>query len=353
MIELITFASKFCIMSALFHALTIPFLLAMFLAVNMGASGTAPSFAAAYGANIIKRGMIPGLFGIMVLAGALIAGKQVSLTLGRGLLEQHFFTITTTSIILLSIGLSLLFANLLGIPQSTSQSTVLSIAGAAMALEGLNSKKLFTEIIPTWFILPVAAFLIMLLLSKYIFPLIKKRILSVDFDSLGVHPLLKWMVLGSSMYVAFSIGANNVANAAAPIASLTANELGYDSITSFLPVLILSFLVVAPCFAIGSSLMGHKVTQTTGKGIITLDPFSATVISVLTATLLLLASVTKGIPTSLVQMNAAAFFALSVSKLGLRQTLGKITIQRFFLVWIFAPAFAFGFTYLLVSWIGG
>jgi len=340
-------------MSDLFHQLTIPFLLAMFLAVNMGASGTAPAFAAAYGANIIKRGMIPGLFGIMVLTGALLAGKQVSLTLGQGLLNQHFFTASTTSIILLSIGLSLLFANLLGVPQSTSQSTVLSISGAATALEGLNSKKLFVEIIPTWFILPVAAFFIMLLLSKYIFPLIKSRIRQVDFDNLGVHPALRWMVIGSSLYVAFSIGANNVANAAAPIASLTANELGQDSMISFLPVLILSFLVVAPCFAIGSSLMGHKVTKTTGKDIISIDPFSATVISVLTATLLLLASVTKGIPTSLVQMNAAAFFALSVSKPGLLPTIGKLTIQRFLVVWLIAPAFAFGCTLLLVTIVAG
>ena len=75
-------------MSELLNVLTIPFLLAMFLAVTMGGSGTAPAFSAAYGANIIKRTMIPGLFGIMVLAGALLAGKQVSLTLGNGLLEQ-------------------------------------------------------------------------------------------------------------------------------------------------------------------------------------------------------------------------------------------------------------------------
>lgn len=63
-------------MSELLSELTIPFLLAMFLAINMGGSGTAPAFSAAYGANVLKRTLIPGLFGIMVLAGALIAGKD-------------------------------------------------------------------------------------------------------------------------------------------------------------------------------------------------------------------------------------------------------------------------------------
>lgn len=110
-------------MSELLNTLTLPFLLAMFLAFNMGASGTAPAFSAAFGADVIKKSVIPGLFGVMVLAGALIAGKEVSLTLGKGLLDQTYFTPFNTSIILLSIGLSLLIANLLGVPQSTSQAT--------------------------------------------------------------------------------------------------------------------------------------------------------------------------------------------------------------------------------------
>ena len=127
--------------------------------------------------------MIPGLFGIMVLAGALLAGKQVSLTLGNGLLEQSYFTPINTSIILLSVGLSLLIANLLGVPQSTSQSTVLSIAGAATAVGGLNSHKLFYEIIPTWVILPIVSFLIMFSLTKWIFPLIKNKVLTDDYSA--------------------------------------------------------------------------------------------------------------------------------------------------------------------------
>lgn len=33
----------------------VPFIIAMFLAINMGGSGTAPSFSAAYGANIFTN----------------------------------------------------------------------------------------------------------------------------------------------------------------------------------------------------------------------------------------------------------------------------------------------------------
>lgn len=339
-------------MSELFTNLTIPFLLAMFLAINMGGSGTAPAFSAAYGANVIKRSVIPGLFGIMVLAGALIAGKEVSLTLGDGMLEQSFFTPFVTSVILLAVGLSLLLANLLGVPQSTSQSTVLSIAGAATALEGLNSTKLFYEIIPTWVILPVIAFVIMWILSNLVIPRIHRKYISESYRHLAQHKALKFLLVLSSLYVAFSIGANNVANAAAPIASLTANELGPDIIKNFLPVIILSVLIVAPCFAIGSSLLGHKVTRTTGKEIVSVSPFYATVIAMMVASLLLFASVTKGIPTSLVQLNGAAFIALSVSRHGWRHTFGNKTVRQFFLVWAVAPLFAFVLTYLLIDIFG-
>ncbi len=336
-------------MSDLFNILTIPFLLAMFLAINMGGSGTAPAFSAAYGADIIKRTAIPGLFGIMVLAGALIAGKEVSLTLGTDLLAPSFFTPLTTSIILFSIGLSLLGANLLGVPQSTSQSTVLSIAGAATSFGGLNSRKLFLEIIPTWVILPAASFLIVLSLSKWVFPLLKRKVITDGYAHLQEHRLLKACLIGASLYVAFSIGANNVANAAAPIASLTANEIGAEAIRNFLPIIILSVLIVAPCFAIGSSLLGHKVTEANGKEIVEVSPFYATVIAFIVASLLLLASVTKGIPTSLVQLNGGAFIALSISRKGFRATFRNATVKRFFTVWAIAPVFAYLLTFILIA----
>lgn len=328
--------------------LIIPIIIAMFLAINMGASGTAPSFSAAYGANVLKKSVIPGLFGIMVLFGAIMAGEKVTLTMGNDILNQSFFTPLTTSIILISVSLSLLFANLLGVPQSTSQSSVLSIAGAAIALDNLNSEKLFFEIIPTWFLLPLISFSIVYIFSKLI-SFMKEKVITDDFSHLKEHKLLRFFLIVSSLYVAFTIGSNNVANAAGPIASLTANELHFKDVVSSLPIIILSILVVAPCFSIGSSLMGHKVTETTGKEIIKITPFYATVISFVVATLLLLASMTKGIPTSLVQLNAGAFFALSASRHGFKETFSNKIVKRFFMIWAVAPIFSFIVTYLLIK----
>ena len=115
-------------LAPMLNGLLLPFLVAMFLAINMGGSGTSPSFATAYGSGILRKDLIPGLFGLCVLVGALLAGKNTAITLGKGILPAESLNYTLTTIILFSVALSLLFANLVGVPQSTSQSTVLALA---------------------------------------------------------------------------------------------------------------------------------------------------------------------------------------------------------------------------------
>ena len=84
------------------NGLLLPLLVAMFLGLNMGGSGTAPSFATAYGSGIIRRSLIPGLFGIFVLVGALTAGKNTAVTLGKEILPAVSLDYTLTTIILFS-----------------------------------------------------------------------------------------------------------------------------------------------------------------------------------------------------------------------------------------------------------
>jgi sulfate permease len=93
----------------------------------------------------------------------------------------------------------------------------------------------------------------------------------------------------SSCYVAFAIGANNVANASGPIASMVLNELGIDanSEDNFIMIITVTTLIIAPCFAIGSSLFGYRLLQSTGKGIVEFGLVGASLISIVTATLLI------------------------------------------------------------------
>lgn len=335
--------------SPLFSHLLIPFIIAMFLAITMGGSGTAPAFSAAYGANVIRKSLIPGLFGIMVFLGAIIAGKGTATTMGKGLLAPEMMSYTVVSIILFSVAISLLIANLAGIPQSTSQSTVLSVTAVALYFDDLHSEKLFLEIIPIWFILPVVSFFVALFFGKYIYRPMRKRGFPLQrAQNENMKSIWKGLLILMSLYVAFSIGANNVANAAGPIAAMTANELNISVNENFTLIMILSTLIVAPSFGIGSSIFGHKIVKNTGKEIVLFGKFEAVIIAFVSASLLLFASLTKGIPTSLVQLNVAAILGIGVAKLGTKNIFKKTEVRKFFIMWLIAPLIAFSLSLLLL-----
>lgn len=324
-------------MSPIFSELLIPFLAAMFLAINMGGSGTAPAFSVAYGAQLIRKELVPGLFGIFVLLGAILAGKNVALTISDGLLPAESMTLVLTTIILLSVGISLLMANLLGVPQSTTQATTFALIGPAIYFQNLQTEKLFFEIIPTWLILPVASFVTAFFIGKFVYyPLLRNG--KLQAEKIARSRIWKVIVIGTSCYVAFSIGANNVANAAGPIISMAANSLNIQNGDSgFILIMMLATLLVAPNFAIGSSLFGPKVLNTAGNEIVNIGPLAATFISLTTSTLLLFASVSKGIPTSLVQMNITAIIGLGITKVGWKEIRNRASVLKIIVIWFVAP----------------
>lgn len=330
------------ITSTLFGYFLIPLIIALFLSITMGGSGTGPSFSAAYGASVVRKSAIPGLFGIMVFLGALVAGKETAITVGKGLLNPDMMTLTLVSIILFSVSISLLIANVSGIPQSTSQSTVLAVMAAVTYFGQGNPQKLFTEIIPAWFILPVLSYFISYLMGKYIYRPMRRRGLTISRSSnVNSKPVLNAVILFMSLYVAFSIGANNVANAAGPIATMTANELGVHDEKGFKILLLVSVFMMAPAFGIGSSIFGNKILKNTGKEIVLFGKFEAIIIAFVSASLLLLASLVKGIPSSLVQLNVAAILGIGVAKLGPRNIFLKTEVKKFFLMWLIAPIISY------------
>lgn len=326
----------------------LPIGIALFLAFNMGASGTAPSFSAAYGARLIRKELIPGLFGIFVIGGALLAGRKVLATIGGEILPAGQMNLVSVSVVLLASALSLFFANILKVPQSTSQSTVFALAGCAIYLGDFNTRMLFFEIIPAWFILPIVAFAVTLLLGF----LGGKSGSPVNASGSRLDPgHRKWrlITLACSCYVAFSIGANNVANAAGPVASMLRNELGLSGDASSFILVSICILLVAPWFGIGGSILGRRVLSTTGKDMINIGPREATLVSIITATLLLLASTLRGIPTSLVQMNTFSLMALGCLRKGGSDGLRKAVVFKLWITWLTAPAIAFLLAYALTG----
>lgn len=299
----------------------------------MGASGIAPAFSAAYGAKLIKKKTAVAIFAVFVILGAVFLGRGVSLTLGKGLIPQKFLNLDVVLIILTSAALSLFLANMLKIPQSTSQVTVSAAVGIGLYFKQLCTKTLFLKILPMWVILPLLSYLLTFLLYRMIYP--------PEHDNLHIYQKmfanekkLKHSSLVVSCYVAFAIGTNNVANAVGPLFGAGIVRIGFG------------LLLIAPLFGIGAWLMGNGPLETAGREIVPLGKVSGTIVSFVTATLLIFASL-LGIPQSLVQLNLASIFAISSVKNGHRYTLDQHLTKKTFIVWAITPILSVIMSYLL------
>lgn len=308
--------------------------LVVFFAVNMGASGIAPSFAAVYGAKLIRKNKAVILFSIFVVLGAIVLGRNVSLTLGKSLLPQEFLSFNTALIIIFSASLSLFLANILKIPQSTSQVTVGAITGAGLYFQHFYFKTLIFKIIPMWFVLPALAYSLTFLLYRIIYPARPGNLHILE--KLFVHDQkLKITGILVSCYVAFAIGANNVANAVGPLSGA--------GIVNIIPGLIM----VAPIFGIGAGLLGKGNLETAGKEIVPLGLPSSNIVSFVTATLLIFASI-LGIPQSLVQLNMCSIFAVSSLKNGHKVTIDSHVAKKTFIIWAITPLLSVAISYFLL-----
>ena len=312
-------------------------ILVVFFSLNMGASGIAPSFASTYGGRLIKKKNALVLFAIFVILGAVTLGKNVTLTLGKGLLPQEFVSFNVALVILGAATVGLFLANILKIPQSTSQVTVGAILGAGMYFKHLNQKTFFLKILPMWIILPLLSYVLTWLIYRKIYP--------PEHDNLHIYQKLfanekklKVSALVASCYVAFAIGTNNVGNAVGPL--FGAGILGVN----------LGLILVSPVFGVGALALGKGTLETAGKEIVPLGLFSSTLVSFVTATLLIFASL-LGIPQSLVQLNILSIFAVSCLKNGHRCTLDQRLTKKTFLIWAVTPLISLALSYLLLSLI--
>jgi len=308
--------------------------LVIFFAINMGASGIAPSFAAVFGARLIKKDRAIILFSLFVVLGAIVLGRNVSLTLGKNLLPKEFLSFNTALIVISSASLSLFLANILNIPQSTSQVTVGAITGAGLYFKHFYFKTLIFKIIPTWIILPLLAYVLTFLLYRIIYPA-RPGNLHIHEKLFAHDKKLKITAVLMSCYVAFAIGSNNVANAV--------GLLFGAGIVGMLPGLIM----VAPIFGIGAFLLGKGNLDTAGKEIVPLGMASSNIVSFVTATLLIFASL-LGVPQSLVQLNMCSIFAVGSLKNGHKVTIDSHIAKKTFIIWAITPLLSLTISYFLL-----
>lgn len=310
----------------------------LFFAMNMGGSNIAPAFAALYGAGLIKHRQAVLWFALFVFLGGILLGHNVVKTLGAGIIPSSFLDLNVVLIIMLSSSIGLFIANILKVPESTSWTTVFAISGVGLALSRLNFW-VYLKIIPFWIALPAISFALTYYLYKIIYPPRQGNLLLYE-KLFSNEKKVKALALFSAFYIAFAAGTNNVANAVGPLS-------GAGIVSP-----ILGLAVIGPLFGLGGLVFGKRIMGTIGKEIVPLGLISASLISLVTASLLIFASI-LGIPQSLVQLQALSVMAVGAVKHE-SHVIAQEASRRVFLAWLVTPTLAFILGFLLTRlFIGG
>lgn len=306
----------------------------VFFAMNMGASGIAPTFSAAYGAKLVNKRLAAFLFTVFVFLGAVTLGRGVVKTLSQDILPQQFINFDVALIVLLSATLSLFFANLLGIPESTSMVTVGSITGAGIYFGHIQAKTFFW-LVPLWLSFPLISFFLTYFIYRLMYPPRPKNLWLYE-KILSKERAMRRLALVISCYGAFAVGTNNVANALGPLAGAKIIDVN------------LGLFLIAPFFGLGALIFGRRNIEAFGKEIVPLGMITANLVCLVTGSLLVVAS-SLGAPFPYVQLTALSIFAISCIKNGHRVTLGHHITRRTMMVWTLTPLLASGVSYLLLS----
>jgi len=299
----------------------------------MGGGNFAASFAAAHGGRVLTKKKAQILFAIFVFFGAIFIGQPVAQTLGNKIIPHELISFDTVLIILFSATVSLFIANLLHVPQSTSLVTVGSILGVGLYFRGIYTKT-FLYLIPFWIFLPVIGYVLTYLLGRLVYPPRKSNFWV--YEKLVNHGgRLKTFVIITSCYNAFSVGTNNVANAVGPLAG--ANIIDKT----------LGLALIAPVFGLGSLVFGGPL-KTAGEGIVPLGILTATIICLVTGTLMIIASI-FGVPQSFVMITVAAVFAIGALKNGHKLTFANPITKKTYLTWLITPLISVFISFLLTG----
>jgi PiT family inorganic phosphate transporter len=255
---------------------------AVFVGVNTGGANTGVCFGPAAGARIVSRRTAQALMALFAIAGGLLVGPSVVDTLGTRFVAAGHLTPSASIFVLLFIGASILSANLLGVSVGTSQAAVGGFVGMGLALDALNFRTVGI-VVTLWFVATFAAFWTSALIGRWFY-----RHLDIGFERLrGEHDrAFELTVVAVACLMGFTAGANDVANAVAPL-------VGSDEI-QMRPGVGLAGLAIGA----GAFLLGGRTLDTVGTEITEIDLKGSLVVSVLAGGIVLSLSL-LGIPTGL------------------------------------------------------
>jgi PiT family inorganic phosphate transporter len=267
----------------------------LYVGANIGANDAANCIGASVGAGLVRYRTGIVLVAVFAAAGALFQGSGVAKTVGKGIVTDPLSVQAVLSALLCG-GLFVSIATFLRIPVSTSQSVVGAVAGVGMAGRMNMDWSQLLNIVGSWVLCPILSMVLTYLLYR-----ITLRAIDWGGDTQRARRVMRWLVLASAAYAAYSLGANNLGNAIGPIAALE-TEIVQPPILVVLGALSIS---------LGALLFGRGVCETVGQSIVPLELTSSFAVQVSAGFGLHLFS-TVGVPVSTSQAVVGALMGIGL-----------------------------------------
>lgn len=302
----------------------------VYMGWNLGANDGANAMGTAVGARVrtIREAVI--LVAVFGFLGAVLYGHRVVNTIGRGIVPLNELppdvALVLAVVAMFGAGLWLQVATFLGIPVSTTHSAVGAVAGAGLAYAQVPIEwSRLVDVVLAWLLTPLGAALLAYILYRLLRQVILPRWPLSD-------KTFAWLLTVSGVYMAFTWGSNDVANATGVMA-------GAGVLTS-----LQATLLGGAAIAAGVAMWGPRVMETVGSGITRLQPDMA-FIAELAAALNVHIYSTLGIPVSTTHAIIGAI--VGVGLVHGRSAVNKKTGRDIMIAWGATPVAAGIVSFLL------
>ena len=244
--------------------LLIFFILIMGVAVgwSIGANDAANSLGTAVGSRVLNLKQAILLIMVFGFLGAYLQGAYVTKTIGKGIvpLDQLDKQVAMYVALVASFAACawVVLATYWKMPISTSHSIVGAVAGAGLAIGAPVNWKILLDIFICWIFTPLGSAIL-----GYIFFRVLQNLFYRFIPRKLIKPIVFFLVIASGCYVAYTWGANDVANATGVIA-------GVGVLTPKMSVIFGGLAII-----LGIMTWGYKVIETIGSEITRLLPIMA------------------------------------------------------------------------------
>lgn len=229
---------------------------------SIGANDAANSLGTAVGSRVLNLKQAIILIAIFGFLGAYLQGSYVTKTIGKGIVPMA--QLDKNAAIYLALVASfaacvwVVLATYWKMPISTSHSIVGAVAGAGLAIHAPVKWKVLGDIFICWIFTPLGAAVL-----GYLFYLLFKNTLYRIIPRRYLRTIMAVLVITSGCYVAYTWGANDVANAVGVM-------VGAGILSPKLSIALGGLAIV-----LGIVTWGYKVIETIGLGITQLLPIMA------------------------------------------------------------------------------